>query len=214
MSYIITIDKATDKEISRKEKGRGRGPKDAIKKDDGNYYIYGTQETLEKQEEPLKEHTDTPLTADEEKIAAEEKDDKEHAQSESLRKKGRLVIGNVVRFETLMKSLHYSPKDITITEDEVSIFSVMIASKIDKMEKLIDFNSIYSKMVIDKKNNIVKIWILPTTSPASRVKNLKEEMKNKNEDFTEEMRIKEFEKGFTYDEPADKEILGCLIREE
>jgi hypothetical protein len=203
MSDIIYVDEQ-GKEIDRKAKGRGRPPKGDVQPN-GDIIITLIKESasipLPKKQTPKIEEKSLEANPAE----AVEADNVMVETVTPIRKKKAIRVSPSITLDALIQA--FMPLEKIQNDGMIILNGVIVNQKLgSEFEILIPYQSVYSRVIIDIKNNNIKFWVTPTMSPKARIERMKQTVATLS-DIDEE---KEIEKGYDYSEPADIEIEGCL----
>ena len=209
MAEIIYLDE-NGKEINRVPKKKGRPPKGEVDSfgnitvRSGKAIIKSPEQTKENKKIPEEKNIDKSLT---EKISDNNSLPEKEITTEPVKRKNRAITGNsCITMEYFIKSV--LPMSVIINDGVSKLRGACIINKFGgTLEANLPYNSIFECMEIDTKNNIIKVWTLPSSSPASRIHSYK----NQGINLTSEQEKEEHAKGFLYTDPSDVELKNFLL---
>ena len=148
MGYLITVSPTGDI-VSKKHKGRGRAPKTAIKKEDGNYYIYQEEpkEIIEEEIQPIEDEEGEVVPTD--TITTKIKTYKVKADQS-------------VAYSDICGCLHKF-KILTENEDFAVYLGPIVLGNLNL--PILEFNSLFSKIEINRRENKIYIWNMSPEGP-------------------------------------------------
>ena len=108
-----------------------------------------------------------------------------------------------------MRNLNYWKQEVV--GDTLVFYPVRISHRYDGPLGIdFPFDSVFSRVSIDIKNNIIKGWILPSSTSHSRIEARKLKENSVAEKLNEKEIILEKEKGNVFEDPADRVKKGYL----
>jgi hypothetical protein len=185
MGYVIVKERVTNKELSRKVKGRGRGPKDAVREGD-DWVVYcdsgsteqdsAVQEAEENASEPSREAKDEnkpsevaeatqiepePVVSVPEPYVETTVGETEHVRRTKVEKSDvRMPLAKILEM-----CQDFPEHRITSEDGEiVTMQCVFVSGHAAEWESLMS-NSVYRKVVFDKKADCIEVWVLVPDGP-------------------------------------------------
>jgi len=163
MNYVIKKTK-DGREISRTPRSRGKAPKGAIL--DGKNLIIIVEDGFQPTESSQNEQKSQPSqnSTEVEKVAVEASGDVEQPlEEQSFPRTKEMKAETKHRFVDIRNScvdMHAGPHS---SDDCVVLDNVFVAGKTGW--KFLEYNSVYHRVVLKRKENMVEVWILRKEGP-------------------------------------------------
>lgn len=163
MSEYIWVDK-NGKIMKREPKGRGRPKAGSQVREDGNFYIITDGSSIISSP-PAKKNT--PAIPSDESEGEEDYSKLDGEQEEEIEDNvapTKLDIGklkcfrepNKIKLKDFLKCCFVDAKDFIIDNEKIILIDLILVGNPGLIN--LDFNSCYSKIEIDKKENTMKVW--------------------------------------------------------
>ena len=130
------------KEIARKLRTRGRPPLNAVQREDGNFYVPFSPEN-----KSLPQNPSLPLVEEVPVVQSEK-----------------------ISLNDFLSCCFVSRGDFICDGPVVTLNRVVITGKTNLSR--IPFNSVFSRIEIDRKNNVTKVWKVDPQNPSFQVQGL------------------------------------------
>jgi hypothetical protein len=164
LSEYIWLDKE-GKEVKREAKGRGRPKAGAVERDDGNFYITDGIIFIPVKKNIVSTATKIVHTDEEEDEQDYSKLDRNDDEDEvdnsaptelSIDKVKCFREPNKIKLKDFLKCCFVDTKDFIVSDDKIILNNMILIGDAGLIN--LNYNSLYQRLEIDKKENTIKVW--------------------------------------------------------